>query len=606
MPFITKLDFSNNRQIKQYPETVTALSGATVFGLPYSYLPTGVDLTTTAITVTYSGVVSTFSGNSVITNYDWFDNGMNIAIDNFSALTPSNSGITQNSGSVFIGFTTASTLDGYNYNLTYTGISFDITPISMYSLGGGNYSGTVHTNILKFYSGLSTDFTGRTIWADISGITRTNDLIITDSPIIGHIWMCSDSEGRGSWSPSSGLTGISTYWVSGSSGNYSIKTSNDSGLDATGDYALAEGGNTLASGFASHAEGSGTTANWFFAHAEGYQTLSNSFATHAEGYKTTASGAYSHAEGYQTTANDSSSHAEGENTIASGLQSHSEGLGTTASGQASHAGGLVSIASGQTSFVHGNTSIAGGTSTIVLGDNITGFTNNTVYVGSLNIKNVGSSAFVNDLRIDGSGYLTTNTSDERLKENIKDISNALDIIKNLRGVSYEWKDKKAGGNKTRLGFIAQEVERVEPILVFTNSVDGYKGLNSDGILPLLVESVKELSKGVINGNTILQTQTIVAEDNNIELNFNGNQESAIGGGLKIYNGVGEEPATLIIDSKGNWTTNTDIIPNGIVIPIFTPSSSEDINGNIGNITRDDDYLYVKTNNGWRRSGFESF
>ena len=37
-------------------------------------------------------------------------------------------------------------------------------------------------------------------------------------------------------------------WKTGSTGNYSIKTINDSTTDATGDYAVAEGRNTLASG----------------------------------------------------------------------------------------------------------------------------------------------------------------------------------------------------------------------------------------------------------------------------------------------------------------------------------------------------------------------
>jgi hypothetical protein len=54
------------------------------------------------------------------------------------------------------------------------------------------------------------------------------------------------------------LTGMTQYWTDGSSGNYSIKTINDSSVDATGDYAVAEGYNTIASGNTSHAEGYNT------------------------------------------------------------------------------------------------------------------------------------------------------------------------------------------------------------------------------------------------------------------------------------------------------------------------------------------------------------
>ena len=43
MDFITKIDYSSNRQIRQSPETTTNLSGATVFGVPFSALTTGAD-----------------------------------------------------------------------------------------------------------------------------------------------------------------------------------------------------------------------------------------------------------------------------------------------------------------------------------------------------------------------------------------------------------------------------------------------------------------------------------------------------------------------------------------------------------------------------------
>ena len=59
MPFITKLDFSSNRQVKQYEKLFTSLSGGTQFGIPYSSLTKGPDITTTAITQTYTNLVST-------------------------------------------------------------------------------------------------------------------------------------------------------------------------------------------------------------------------------------------------------------------------------------------------------------------------------------------------------------------------------------------------------------------------------------------------------------------------------------------------------------------------------------------------------------------
>ena len=177
MEFRTKLDFSTNRQVKQYPETSTHLSGATVFGMPFNTLTSGPDLTTSAITTTYDGGnISTFSGNSGTTIYTWYDSRMQLGNSVLSAITPSNSGLTQNTGVVFTS-ATSTIIDGNTVNLTYTGVSFDITPIAMASLGGGNYTGTSYSQTINFYSAGTLDFTGRTIWVDVSGITRTNTLL---------------------------------------------------------------------------------------------------------------------------------------------------------------------------------------------------------------------------------------------------------------------------------------------------------------------------------------------------------------------------------------------------------------------------------------------
>ncbi len=67
MEFRTKLDYSDNRQIKQRERSETTLSGTTIFGMPFSGLTSGPDLATTAQTSQYFGVTSTYSGNSATT-----------------------------------------------------------------------------------------------------------------------------------------------------------------------------------------------------------------------------------------------------------------------------------------------------------------------------------------------------------------------------------------------------------------------------------------------------------------------------------------------------------------------------------------------------------
>ncbi|MFT3908975.1 MAG: tail fiber domain-containing protein [Ferruginibacter sp.] len=86
------------------------------------------------------------------------------------------------------------------------------------------------------------------------------------------------------------------------------------------------------------------------------------------------------------------------------------------------------------------------------------------------------------------------TSDGRLKANVKDLVNAVDQIKQLRGVSYVWSkeaiEKRNFDAMPQLGFIAQEVEKIVPEAVIKNA-DGYYAMNYSAIIPLLNEGIKE-------------------------------------------------------------------------------------------------------------------
>lgn len=125
-----------------------------------------------------------------------------------------------------------------------------------------------------------------------------------------------------------------------------------------GNYSVAEGYNTIASGFASHAEGFYTTASGREAHAEGYQTTASGYQSHAEGWRTTASSDFSHAEGLSTTASAWDAHAEGEKTTASYSSAHAEGYYTIASGWISHSGGEGTIAQRKSQYTIGAYNIA--------------------------------------------------------------------------------------------------------------------------------------------------------------------------------------------------------------------------------------------------------
>lgn len=633
MAFRTKLDFSSNRQVKQHIETITVLSGGTSFGVPFNLLPTGPDLTTSGDTGFISNIVSTFSGNNTTTIYNWYDPNMQLGWSSLSAITPSTSGITQEIVDPIFTANTSTVIDGNTITLDYSGVSFDVYVLAMTDLGGGNYSGTVETDDLYFYSAGTLDFTGRTIWADVSGITRTQELIITKNPGIAHVLTCLDAEGKAGWLPLTAATSASTVWDISTNPNSAIL--NGSTSIASGLFSVAEGYFTLASGITSHAEGESTIAGGQNSHAEGLNTIAYGYGSHAEGLGTTANSTGSHAEGQATFAG-FSAHAEGAGTIASGSFSHAEGQGSAAFGQSSHAengsvayglnshsqgiavaygdyshasGGVGAHASGTTSFVHGTNSKAIGNNTIVLGGSITGTTANMTYVDTLNIKTVGVGPGTS-IAIDGTGQVVLTASDLRLKENISTLTNSLDKVKNLRGVTFQLKDRVAGGDNFRIGFIAQEVNEIVPELTFINKTipEEYMGVHYSDVTALLVEAVKELATGTTSSNTTyLETQTILAEDNNIELNYSGTPTTAIGGGISVLHakGVGLS-AEIITDAEGNWVTNNDFKPNALTIPIYTPTSTSDINGSEGNLTRDDDYLYVRTSTGWKRTNLENF
>ncbi|MFA6233052.1 MAG: tail fiber domain-containing protein [Bacteroidota bacterium] len=104
-------------------------------------------------------------------------------------------------------------------------------------------------------------------------------------------------------------------------------------------------------------------------------------------------------------------------------------------------------------------------------------------------RGVGSQAYSAPLNLTSTGILTTATSDARLKTDIRPLGASLEKILRLQGVRYNWKSDPDGAD--RIGFIAQEVEEVIPEVVYTNPVDGYKGLNYAELTAVLTEAMKE-------------------------------------------------------------------------------------------------------------------
>ncbi|MBN1502095.1 tail fiber domain-containing protein [Candidatus Woesearchaeota archaeon] len=88
----------------------------------------------------------------------------------------------------------------------------------------------------------------------------------------------------------------------------------------------------------------------------------------------------------------------------------------------------------------------------------------------------------------GGNQQWTVSSDARLKKNVDTVTDALDKVMQLRGVTFEWKNENYEGRN--LGFIAQEVLPVVPEVV-SKDTEGYYTIKDSALTALLVEAVKE-------------------------------------------------------------------------------------------------------------------
>ncbi len=90
-------------------------------------------------------------------------------------------------------------------------------------------------------------------------------------------------------------------------------------------------------------------------------------------------------------------------------------------------------------------------------------------------------------------------SDIRLKTVVGSITDATNTISKLSTIKYKWNE--LSGKETsavHIGVIAQEVEELIPELVTTNPETGYKTVSYNGLVPLLIESNKEMMSTIEN------------------------------------------------------------------------------------------------------------
>jgi len=134
---------------------------------------------------------------------------------------------------------------------------------------------------------------------------------------------------------------------------------------------------------------------------------------------------------------------------------------------------------------------------IALSPALNGTTTERMRITSAGNVGIGTTGPGYTLTVAGTAWVTSGAwsgSDARWKQDIQPITGALDKVLQLSGVSYNWRKDEFPENKfddkTHLGLIAQDLENIIPELV-TTGPDGYKGIDYNGLAPLLIGAIQE-------------------------------------------------------------------------------------------------------------------
>ena len=115
------------------------------------------------------------------------------------------------------------------------------------------------------------------------------------------------------------------------------------------------------------------------------------------------------------------------------------------------------------------------------------------YGGGLKIQTRDTvNVFHDRMTVDSAGLISgdfNDTSDVKLKNNVRDFQNSLLILEKIKPRLFDWKDEEKG--KDIYGFVAQELQEVMPTAVINSDS---KSINVTAIVSLLVKSVQELKQ----------------------------------------------------------------------------------------------------------------
>ena len=123
----------------------------------------------------------------------------------------------------------------------------------------------------------------------------------------------------------------------------------------------------------------------------------------------------------------------------------------------------------------------------VTSTNVVGAAGRVLFNNATNSTTTSANLAFDGTNLTVAGFVES-TSDEKLKTNVKTIENGLEKVLSLRGVEYDRVDI----DSHQIGVIAQEVEKIIPEVVSTNTETGTKSVAYGNLVGVLIEAIKDL------------------------------------------------------------------------------------------------------------------
>lgn len=136
--------------------------------------------------------------------------------------------------------------------------------------------------------------------------------------------------------------------------------------------------------------------------------------------------------------------------------------------------------------------------TVVIGN----ASSTTLFYGKVKLFSLLGNAGITELCRNAQDEISTCSSSIRYKFNIQNYTGGLDVLKRLRPVTFNWKSNGAAD----VGFVAEEVNAVEPLLSNYNEKNEVEGVKYSHITTVLVNSIKEQQTQIEKQNEQIKQQ----------------------------------------------------------------------------------------------------